>query len=278
MRKETQLASAEEGGAAQDQIMPNIVQETVDPEVKVNTRNKRNSPTQITQAAPARKKRSELEKLLRARGLGVDGSGVFTTRHPAGDGDISGGDVVGESPQTPVESGSVESPVLYTTKKSKSTTHLPMRVNKTGSLRACTGVPSSSDSFYIGSKSSKAVAKTTTSRNAGSGEGGGMQGTDYETLSHVSGTTEVIFDRYPALCRLASAKRGKKRRSNGVGKDFRKIPGIDVFVFLCRKASISGCNVAVKAGAENCVAGRSKQLIFLRRNAAKVRARVRVSV
>lgn len=266
--------------------MSNMVQETVDPEVKVNARNKRSSPVQITQAAPARKKRSELEKLLCARGLEMDDSGVFTAQHPAGDGDIGGGDVVGESPPTPTsslnpttaapeESGPVESPVLYTAKKSKSTTHLPMRVNKTGLLQACTGVPSSSDSSHIGSRSSKAVAKMTASRNADSG---GMQGTNYETLSHESGTTEVIFNRYPALFWLAKAKRGKKRRSNGVGKDFRKIPGIDVFVFLCRKASISGCNVAVRAGAENCAVGRSKQLIFLRRNVAKVRARVRFGV
>lgn len=258
--------------------MANMVQETVDSEVKVNARNKRSSPVQIVEA-PARKKRSELEKLLRARGLEMDDSGVFTAQHPAGDGDIGGGDVVGESATAAAEeSGPVESPVLYTAKKSKSTTHLPMRVNKTGLLRACTGVPSSSDSSHIGSKSSKAVAKMTASRNADSWENGGIQGTNYETLSHETGTTEVIFNRYPALFWLAKEKRGKKRRSNGVGKDFRKIPGIDVFVFLCRKASISGCNLAVRAGVENCAVGRSKQLIFLRRNVAKVRARVRFGV
>lgn len=250
--------------------MSGMVQETVDSEVKVNARNKRSSPVQIMEA-PTRKKRSELEKLLRARGLEMDDSGVFTAQHSAGDGDI-------ESTTAPEESGPVESPVLYTAKKSKSTTHLPMRVNKTGLLRACTGVPSSSDSSHIGSRSSKAVAKMTASRNADSGENGGIQGTNHETLSHETGTTEIIFNRYPALFWLAREKRGKKRRSNGVGKDFRKIPGIDVFVFLCRKASISGCNVAVRAGAENCAVGRSKQLIFLRRNVAKVRARVRFGV
>lgn len=293
MKKETQPAGIEEGGS-QDQIMSNMVQETVDPEVKVNPIEREKSPARITRRASTKARKTELEKLLRARGLEMDYSGLSTTEDSAGDGDISGGDAVGESPPTPassldpatatataapVRSSSVKSPVVHATKKSKyKPSPLPMRVNKHVSLRTRTSVPSYSDTFHSRSKLSKTAENSTTSRSANVGENKGTKDINYENPTLVPGVIEVIFDRYPALHRLASARRGKKRGSNGVNKDFRKMPGIDVFVFLCRKAGSIGRNVAMKAGAENGVAGKSEGLIFLRRNVARTGTRVGVGV
>lgn len=264
----------EEG--SQDQMMSNVVQETIDPEVKVNAGGREKSPAQTTRGAPKKAKNIELEKLSRARGLEMDYSGVSTTEDSAGNGDISGGDIMGESPPTPtssldpvtaapVGSSSVKSPVVHATKKSKSKlSPLPMRVNK----RNRTSVPSYSDSLRPRSKTSKTAETPTTSRSANAGENNDTKNT------LVPGAIEVIFDQYPALRRRANAKRGKKRGSNGASRDLRKMPCIDVFVFLCRKASIIGRNVAMKAGAENSVAGKSEGLIFLRRNVARSGARV----
>lgn len=280
IEKETKSVGIEEG-EPQDQIMSNVVQETIDSEVKVNAGGREKSPAQTTLGAPTRVRKTELEKLLRARGLEVDYSGVSTSEDLAGDGDISGGDVVGESPPTPassldpttaapVASNSVKSPIVHTTKKSKSKPlRLPMRVNKHVSLRNRTRVPSYSDTFHSRSKSSKTAETSTTSRSTDAGKNKDTKDINHEIPLLVPGGIEVIFNRYPALRRLANAKGGKKRGSNGMRKDFRKMPAIDVFVFLCRKASSTGRNVTMKAGAENGVAGKSGGLIFLRRNAAR---------
>lgn len=284
IRKEVQLsiptyAVAEE----EDRIVYNVVSETVDPETKGNAKNKRNPPTKLTEAAPVRKKGTGPDMLLRARGLD---SGVFIAEDSVGDPDVNGGHVPGEGSSIPtpppdpattalVESSSAESPVAYTTKKSKvKPSNMPISVNKRVSLRARTSASSSSENFHAVSKPSKTATNSTASRNPDGRKTQGVENTDYKMLSRVPGTTEVIFDRYPALRRAAGAKKGKRRRSSGGGKYVRKMPGMDVLVFLCRKASDNGHNRPMKAGAENGVASGSGGLVFLRRNTARVGTRV----
>lgn len=282
MRKEIQPAyGVAEEEAARGQMMNIVAPETVDPETKGNAKSKRNSPARITKAAPVRKTKTELEKLLRARGLSP---GAFIAEDSAGSAHFSGGDVLGEGPSipippfdpvtaAPVELSSAEPPVARTTKKSKAkSAPLPISVNKRASLRARANAPSSSENIHAGSKSSKTAVKTTTFRNTDGGGGRSLEASDH-SLPHIPGTTEVIFDRYPALRRAASTKKGKRQRSNG-GRDARKMPGMDVLVFLSRKASDNGQSGPMKAGAENGVAGGSGGLVFLRRNAARAGTRV----
>lgn len=276
MRKEIQPASeVVEEEATQAQMMNNVAPETVDPETKGNAKRKRNPPTRITKAAPVKKTKSELEKLLLARGLSP---GAFIAEDFAGSAD---GDIPGKGPSiptppldpvttAPVESSSAKPPVAHATRKSKAkSAPLPVSVNKRVSLRVRASAPSSSENIQAGSKSKTAV-KPTASRNTDGGENQNLGASDHK-LQHIPGTTEVIFDRYPALRRAASVKRGKKRRSSGGGRDARKMPGMDVLVFLSRKASDNGQSRPMKAGAENGAVGGSGGLVFLRRNAARVR-------
>lgn len=280
MRKEIQpVSEVVEEAATQDQMMNNVAPETVDPETKGNAKRKRNPPARITKVAPVRKTRTEVERLLRARGLSPS---AFITEDLAGSAD---GDVPGEGPliptpplgpvtTAPVESSSAEPPVAHATKKSQAkSAPLSISVNKRVSLRVRANAPSSSENIHAGSKSSTTAVKPTASRNTDGGESQSLE-VGAHRLPHIPGTTEVIFDRYPALRRAASAKRGKKWRPSGGGRDARKMPGMDVLVFLSRKASNNGQNRPMKAGAENGAVGGGGRLVFLRRNAVRVGTQV----
>lgn len=281
MKKEIQpVSEVVEEAATQDQMMNDVAPETVDSETKGNAKRKRNPPARITKVAPVRKTRTEVEKLLRARGLSPS---AFITEDLT---DSADGDVPGEGPliptpplgpvtTAPVESSSTESPVAHATKKSQAkSAPLPISVNKRVSLRVRASAPSSSENIHTRSKSSAIAAKPTASRNTDGGENQSLEVGAHRLPPHIPGTTEVIFNRYPALRRAANAKRGKKWRPSGGGRDARKMPGMDVLVFLSRKASDNGQNRPMKAGAENGAAGGGGRLVFLRRNAVRVGTQV----
>lgn len=288
-----------ESPTQEDQIMhTNVAPETIDPGNFSTKRNLQSDHPRKIAAAPKRRRTTETELLLRARGLSarelgaaMDDSGICIPEDvEEGDADVSvaggGGYMLDESLPIPIPApnpvaaasmgpSSTERPVAHTKKRPKAKHPHTRRV----SLRARTSVPSPPDSIHAVSnppKSLNATARPTSSKDANCSLKKGGKNDNYKILPHVPGTTEVIFDRYPALRRLVVAKRGKKRMSGGAGKHFRKMPDMDKLVFLCKKASTIAQDNIMRVGAENGVVGGSGGLIFLRRN--MVRAGTRVGV
>lgn len=256
-----------------------------------------------TKSTRAKKKRTELQ-MLRGGGFGtqMDDSDVVIV----GDEENefvggNGGNVEDSSPvltplSAPIVATAAESTFVYpppiTTKKSRTkpllppaelpdTTNKNKRISKsrvTASLTATTARAGSTKPSRSLKFSAKPAPKKGISgdKNGKKGEQGGI---NYEILPHIPGTTETIFDRYPTLHKLASAKRGKKGALTGVNRDASKGLDINRLIFLCRKASsIGGRNNTMKAGAENSVISGSKEPIFLRRNVARVQTRVGTGV
>lgn len=235
-------------------------------------------------AAP-KKRRSQLE-LLRMGGHATEmgNLGVPMADVQGGDAEINSSDVVedGSLGFTVATATSTESSfaellpsitIAQAAKGNRTKLQLPQPANKKTrfSSRTSISLPSSSTNSSTRSlklpKPSNATVKPSKKTDAGEKEKIEWQKASYDILSHWPGITEVIFDRYPALHKLANAKRGKKRVSSA-NRNVRKMPDMKRLSLLCKKASDTA--VTVKAGAENSAIDGSGQLIFLRRNLPKM--------